>query len=134
MIKVEAIRKEFKKTIKEPGILGSIKSLFHPHNETVIAVDDISFHVPKGEILGFIGPNGAGKSTVIKMLTGILTPTSGKCSINGKIPQDDRKTMFVKLVLFSDREPSCGGIYLYRKPTACLKKFTKYLMTNLKRE
>lgn len=104
MIKVEAIRKEFKKTIKEPGILGSIKSLFHPHNETVIAVDDISFHVPKGEILGFIGPNGAGKSTVIKMLTGILTPTSGKCSINGKIPQDGRKNYVREIgVVFGQR-------------------------------
>ena len=55
MIYVENLRKEFKKTIKEPGIVGSIKSLFHPQNETVVAVDDISFHVPKGEILGFIG-------------------------------------------------------------------------------
>ena len=104
MIYVENLRKEFKKTIKEPGIVGSIKSLFHPQNETVVAVDDISFHVPKGEILGFIGPNGAGKSTVIKMLTGILTPTSGKCSINGKIPQDDRKNYVREIgVVFGQR-------------------------------
>ena len=51
----------------------------------------ISFEVPKGQILGFIGANGAGKSTTIKMLTGILKPTSGFCRINGKIPQDNRQ-------------------------------------------
>ena len=91
MIYAENLRKEFKKIIKEPGLKGSVKSLFHPKKEIVKAVDGISFEVPKGEILGFIGPNGAGKSTVIKMLTGILMPTSGMCRINGKIPQEDRK-------------------------------------------
>lgn len=104
MITVTNLRKEFKKTIKEPGIAGSLKALFHPHNEKVVAVDDISFDVPDGEILGFIGPNGAGKSTVIKMLTGILTPTSGSCSINGKIPQEDRKKYVREIgVVFGQR-------------------------------
>ena len=92
MIEVNKLRKEFKKTLKDPGLKGSIKSLFKPKSEKVIAVKDISFEVPKGEILGFIGPNGAGKSTVIKMLTGILTPTSGSCTINGKNPTENRKS------------------------------------------
>lgn len=91
MIYAEYLKKEFKKTIKQPGLAGSIKSLFHPKNEIIKAVDDISFSVEKGEVLGFIGPNGAGKSTVIKMLTGILTPTSGVCRIGGQIPQENRK-------------------------------------------
>ncbi len=91
MIYAEHLRKEFKKTVKSPGLKGSFKALFRPKKEIVVAAEDISFHVPEGEILGFIGPNGAGKSTVIKMLTGILTPTSGFCRINGKIPQNDRK-------------------------------------------
>ena len=91
MIYAEHLRKEFKKTVKEPGLKGSFEALFKPNKETVVAAEDISFHVSEGEILGFIGPNGAGKSTVIKMLTGILTPTSGECRINGKIPTDDRK-------------------------------------------
>lgn len=63
MITVKNLRKEFKKTIKEPGIKGSIKSFFNPKSEIVEAVKDISFTAEKGEILGFIGPNGAGKST-----------------------------------------------------------------------
>lgn len=104
VIKVDNLRKEFKKTIKDPGVLGSLKALVHPHNEKVVAVDDISFSVPEGEILGFIGPNGAGKSTVIKMLTGILTPTSGKCTINGKNPTEDRKNYVREIgVVFGQR-------------------------------
>lgn len=104
MIYVNDLKKEFKKTIKEPGLKGSIKALFKPNNEIITAVDGISFHVPKGEILGFIGPNGAGKSTVIKMLTGILTPTSGSCEINGYIPQKSRKEYVKEIgVVFGQR-------------------------------
>lgn len=104
MIQVEHLRKEFKKTIKEPGLKGSIKSLFNSEIEKVEAVADMSFHVNEGEILGFIGPNGAGKSTVIKMLTGILTPTSGHCQINGKNPQADRKNYVKEIgVVFGQR-------------------------------
>ena len=104
MINVENLRKKKKKTVKEPGLRGSVKSLFHPKKETVVAVNDISFNVPKGEILGFIGPNGAGKSTVIKMLTGILTPTSGKCTINGKNPRENRKSYVKEIgVVFGQR-------------------------------
>lgn len=104
MIYVENLRKEFKKTIKEPGLKGSLKSFIKPKKEIVAAVKDISFDVNEGEILGFIGPNGAGKSTVIKMLTGILSPTSGKCTINGKDPQKDRKTYVKEIgVVFGQR-------------------------------
>ncbi|MCR5653213.1 MAG: ATP-binding cassette domain-containing protein [Ruminococcus sp.] len=104
MIYVEKLRKEFKKAIKEPGLKGSLKSFIKPKNEIITAVDDITFHVPKGEILGFIGPNGAGKSTVIKMLTGILTPTSGKCEINGQIPYKNRKNYVKEIgVVFGQR-------------------------------
>lgn len=90
--------------VKQPGIMGSVKSLFNPKSEIITAVDNVSFTVPEGEILGFIGPNGAGKSTVIKMLTGILTPTSGTCTINGKIPQKDRKNYVREIgVVFGQR-------------------------------
>ena len=122
MIYVENLRKEFKKIIKEPGLKGSVKSLFRPEKEIVTAVDDISFEVPKGEILGFIGPNGAGKSTVIKMLTGILTPTSGLCRINGKIPQKDRKNYVREIgVVFGQRTQLWWDLAL-RETYAVLKE------------
>lgn len=104
MIYVQNLEKYFKKTVKQPGLMGSVKSLFSPKTEIVKAVDDISFHVDKGEILGFIGPNGAGKSTVIKMLTGILTPTGGSCIINGQNPQKNRKRYVKEIgVVFGQR-------------------------------
>ncbi|NLH35225.1 MAG: ATP-binding cassette domain-containing protein [Lactococcus chungangensis] len=95
MIIVEHLDKTFKKTIKQPGLKAGFKSLFKPQIETFEAVKDLNFEIPKGEIFGFIGANGAGKSTTIKMLTGILTPTSGTCLINGKNPQKNR-TAYVK--------------------------------------
>ncbi|CAM3297354.1 ATP-binding cassette domain-containing protein [Streptococcus dysgalactiae] len=91
MIEVYHLHKQFTKTIKEPGLKGVMKSFVNPQKEVFEAVKDLSFEVPKGQILGFIGANGAGKSTTIKMLTGILKPTSGYCRINGKIPQDNRQ-------------------------------------------
>ncbi|HHP3923981.1 TPA: ABC transporter ATP-binding protein [Streptococcus pyogenes] len=91
MIEVSHLQKNFSKTIKEPGLKGALKSFVHSQREIFEAVKDLSFEVPKGQILGFIGANGAGKSTTIKMLTGILKPTSGYCRINGKIPQDNRQ-------------------------------------------
>ncbi|HEQ9939153.1 TPA: ABC transporter ATP-binding protein [Streptococcus pyogenes] len=91
MIEVSHLQKNFSKTIKEPGLKGALKSFVHPQREIFEAVKDLSFEVPKGQILGFIGANGAGKSTTIKMLTGILKPTSGYCRIHGKIPQDNRQ-------------------------------------------
>ncbi|HFX4893066.1 TPA: ATP-binding cassette domain-containing protein [Streptococcus pyogenes] len=91
MIEVSHLQKNFSKTIKEPGLKGALKSFVHPQREIFEAVKDLSFEVPKGQILGFIRANGAGKSTTIKMLTGILKPTSGYCRINGKIPQDNRQ-------------------------------------------
>ena len=91
MIEVKHLQKNFVKTVKEPGLKGALSSFIHPEKQTIEAVKDLTFEVPKGQILGFIGANGAGKSTTIKMLTGILKPTSGFCRINGKIPQDNRQ-------------------------------------------
>ncbi len=91
MIDVKNLTKEFVLPKKEPGFKGTLKSLFR--NEVVIktAVQDISFHIPKGEILGFIGGNGAGKSTTIKVMTGILVPTSGRCTVEGIVPYENRQ-------------------------------------------
>lgn len=138
MIYVENLRKEFKKTIKEPGLKGSLKSFIKPKKEIVAAVKDISFDVNEGEILGFIGPNGAGKSTVIKMLTGILSPTSGKCTINGKDPQKDRKTYVKEIgVVFGQRTQLWWDLPLtetytvlkeiYEVDDSCFKKRMSFL-------
>jgi len=91
IIKVRELRKEFKTYKKEPGIIGSLKSLVRRRYKIKVAVDGISFDVKKGEFLGFIGPNGAGKSTTIKMLTGILAPTSGEARVLGFVPWKQRE-------------------------------------------
>lgn len=91
MIKVENLSKEFKSNKKYPGFKGAIKSFFSREYIVKKAVDNISFEIEDGEIVGYIGANGAGKSTTIKMMTGILSPSSGTISINGLIPYEDRE-------------------------------------------
>lgn len=91
MIKVKNLSKEFKSNKKYPGFKGAIKSFFSREYIIKKAVDNISFEIEDGEIVGYIGANGAGKSTTIKMMTGILTPTSGSISINGLIPYENRE-------------------------------------------
>ena len=91
MIKVENLSKEFKSNKKYPGFKGAIKSFFSMEYIIKKAVDNISFEIEDGEIVGYIGANGAGKSTTIKMMTGILTPSSGTISINGLIPYENRE-------------------------------------------
>lgn len=91
MIEVKHISKDFVSPKKYPGLKGAIKGLFS--NEKVVkkAVDDISFTIKDGEIVGYIGSNGAGKSTTIKMMTGILAPTDGECLVNSINPSKQRK-------------------------------------------
>lgn len=91
MIEVKNLTKEFKINKKYPGFKGAIKSFFSREYTIKKAVDDVSFTINDGEIVGYIGANGAGKSTTIKMMTGILTPTSGEVLVNGVIPYKDRK-------------------------------------------
>lgn len=91
MIEVNHISKEFISPKKYPGLKGAIKGLFNREKVKKVAVDDISFTIADGEIVGYIGSNGAGKSTTIKMMTGILRPTSGQIRVNGIDPVEDRK-------------------------------------------
>jgi len=90
VINVEDLKKEYKINVKKEGLSGAILSLFNPKYEIKEAVKGVSFNIEEGEMVGYIGANGAGKSTTIKMLTGILTPTSGKILVNGLIPTKDR--------------------------------------------
>ena len=91
MIEVKNISKEFISPKKYPGLKGAIKGLFSTEKVVKKAVDNISFTINDGEIVGYIGSNGAGKSTTIKMMTGILNPTKGECIVNGINPAKNRK-------------------------------------------
>lgn len=90
MIEVKNLTKEYKTIQKESGLTGYFKNLVHPKYQTFTAVDNINFNIKEGELVGYIGENGAGKSTTIKMLTGLLTPTSGEVIVNGRNPNKNR--------------------------------------------
>lgn len=89
-IQVENLRKIFRVSQKQPGVLGAVKALFDPRYEEKVAVDEISFNVAAGEVVGYIGVNGAGKSTTIKMLTGVLVPSGGRVQVLGRDPHRQR--------------------------------------------
>ncbi len=95
IISVKNLSKHFQVYKKEPGLMGSFKSLFVRNYETVKAVNDVSFDIAEGEIIGFIGQNGAGKTTTLKMLSGLLYPSTGEVSVLGFNPWD-RKPEFQK--------------------------------------
>ena len=91
MIQIEHISKTYKVPIREGGIKEAIRALYNRQYQIIKALDDISYTIPKGQIVGYIGPNGAGKSTTIKIMTGILQPDTGSCTINGRDPFRSRK-------------------------------------------
>ena len=91
IITVQSIKKYYKIAKRDKGIFASLSSLFNRKYEIKKAVDDVSFSIKRGEIVGFVGPNGAGKSTTIKVLSGILYPDAGDVNIKGYIPYKQRK-------------------------------------------
>ncbi|MDR0321252.1 MAG: ATP-binding cassette domain-containing protein, partial [Treponema sp.] len=95
IIQVENLRKSYDYYKKEQGLKNSLRNIFKREKLTKNAVNGISFNVEPGEIVGFIGPNGAGKTTTLKLLAGILFPTSGTAIVNGFVPWE-RKTQFKK--------------------------------------
>lgn len=96
-IHVRDLRKTFATKRKAAGLRGSLKALWRPQHDTVQAVDGIGFDMEPGELLGLIGPNGAGKSTTIKILTGILHPTSGEVSVLGLVPWQARRDLAYRI-------------------------------------
>lgn len=92
MIEVNEVSKAFRVSRRSAGIPGMLANLIRPKYEKKQAVNNISFSIEEGEMVGFIGPNGAGKSTTIKMLSGILYPDTGNVRVNGYIPYRQRKT------------------------------------------
>ena len=97
LICVNDLRKHFRTFHRREGVWGSIQNLFIRDYKTIAAVDRVSFSIERGEMVGYIGPNGAGKSTTIKMLTGILVPTSGEIRVNGYVPFRQRR-QYVKTI------------------------------------
>src|SRR5690606_22635844 len=96
-IEVERLRKTFRVPEHRESLRGALMDLFLRRYKEIVAVRDISFRIPEGEICGYIGENGAGKSTTIKMLAGILVPTSGRVEVAGYVPWRDRET-FVRRI------------------------------------
>lgn len=90
IIEIKNVTKEFKVLNRREGLKGSIMDLFSGDYKIIKAVDDVSMNVKQGEIVGYLGPNGAGKSTTIKMMTGVLQPSSGEIIVNGRIPYQER--------------------------------------------
>ncbi|MFD5792611.1 ATP-binding cassette domain-containing protein [Streptomyces diastatochromogenes] len=90
-IEVRGLTRTFHTTVRRPGFAGALRSLINPERVAKHAVSDITFDVAAGELLALLGPNGAGKSTTIKMLTGILTPTSGEARVAGVVPYRKRE-------------------------------------------
>src|SRR5207245_10612801 len=100
-IEVSHLTKAFRTYKKQPGFAGAVKGLFRRKYEQTVAVKDVSFVVGPGELVGFLGPNGAGKTTTLKMLAGLLYPTSGSADVLGFVPwerQDGYRRQFALLL------------------------------------
>lgn len=104
MIKLSHIRKTFHVVRRDAGFKNAVKGFFFRQYDEIKALSDISFEINDGEMVGYIGPNGAGKSSTIKIMSGILTPDSGECLINGRVPWLERKQHVSEIgVVFGQR-------------------------------
>lgn len=119
MIKVENLSKSFSYYKKEVGIKNSVKNLFHRERLIKNAVNNISFEIEEGEVVGFLGPNGAGKTTTLKMLSGILYPTSGNATVMGYVPWERKKEFKMNFSIVMGQKnqlwwdlPACESLHL----------------------
>jgi len=104
MIQVEHLSKTYRVARRDGGLMQAIKALGRRETTEIKALDDVSFTIADGEIVGYIGPNGAGKSSTIKILSGILTPDCGVCRVNGRVPWKERKKHVADIgVVFGQR-------------------------------
>ncbi len=101
---VDDLEKRFRVAVRDPGMLGAVRGLVRRKHRDIVALHNVSFAIEPGELVGYIGPNGAGKSTTIKILSGILTPSSGRCTVNGLVPWRDRVAHVARIgVVFGQR-------------------------------
>jgi ABC-2 type transport system ATP-binding protein len=98
-IETKRLRKEYRVHKKEPGLVGSVRGLFRREYRTIEAVKDVNIRIAPGELVGFIGPNGAGKTTTLKMLSGLLYPTSGQATVLGHTPWKRQKAFLKQFSL-----------------------------------
>lgn len=104
MIDAQGLSKTFRIAKRRPGVLGGLRSIIDPEVRNVLAVQDLSLQVARGEMIGLVGPNGAGKSTTIKMLTGILMPSGGALQVAGLQPVRQRRELAARIgVVFGQR-------------------------------
>ncbi len=104
IIQVCELTKTFRVLERQTGWSGAFRSFFHPRHKLVAAVKNVSFGLKPGELVGYLGPNGAGKSTTLKVLTGLLVPTSGQVLVDGQIPWKNRTTYVSKIgAVFGNR-------------------------------
>ena len=104
MIQAEHLQKIFRVRKRNAGFKNAAKAFFSREYEEIHALNDVSFRIEDGEAVGYIGPNGAGKSSTIKILSGILTPDSGTCVIDGRVPWKDRRAHVSQIgVVFGQR-------------------------------
>lgn len=142
MIEVKDICKSYKVAKRDAGFRAACKSLFHKKYEWIQALDRISFSIKEGEMVGYIGPNGAGKSSTIKILSGILTPDSGSCTVDGRIPWKNRISHVRQIgVVFGQRSQLWWDVPvidsyellkdIYRIPEAVYRESLEELVTLL---
>ena len=104
MIQVEHLTKTYRVSRRDGGLIQAVKALGRRETQEVRALDDVSFSISDGEIVGYIGPNGAGKSSTIKILSGILVPDGGSCVVNGRVPWKERRKHVAEIgVVFGQR-------------------------------
>lgn len=99
IISVHNLSKAYPVAVKEPGIVGTITHFFRRAYREIKAVQDVSFEIAPGEVVGFLGPNGAGKTTTLKMLTGLIHPSSGKVRVSGHVPFRRQEAFLQKITL-----------------------------------
>ncbi len=104
MIEVDELRKHYRIHEREPGIGAAVRSLFRRRYRTVAAVDGVSFSIARGERVGFLGPNGAGKTTTLKILSGLLHPTSGEARVDGHVPRAREDAFLRKIMLVTGQK------------------------------
>ncbi|MBM7789420.1 ABC transporter ATP-binding protein [Tenggerimyces flavus] len=112
MIEVRDLRMTYRAPIRDAGLKAALRTLVHRRYQDVKAVDDITFDIQAGEVVGFIGPNGAGKTTTMKILSGILHPTEGTVSVLGHVPWQRKTTFLRRIALVRGSQPIGGPVEL----------------------